>query len=120
MRVLLDVHVSSRHVGGPLEAAGHDVLTLDQNEQLRRLTDEEILEHAAAERRVVVTHNHRHYAPILRRWGEAGQDHAGCVLITLPHSAYGVILRGLEHAFATRPTQDGWVNRAEFLARREQ
>jgi hypothetical protein len=119
VRVLLDVHVSSRHVGRPLEAAGHDVLALDQDEQLRRLTDEEILERATVERRVVVTHNHRHYAPILRRWGEAGQDHAGCVLVTVPQSAYGVILRGLEHAFATRPTQDEWVNRAEFLAHRE-
>ena len=117
MRVLLDVHVSSRHVRRPLEAAGHDVLALDREEQLKRLTDEEILEFAAAERRVVVTHNHRHYAPILRRWAEAGRSHAGCVLITVPHGAYGVILRGLEQAFFIRPEQEDWMDWAEFISR---
>ena len=118
MRLLLDVHVSSRHVGRPLASAGHDVIALDRDDQRRRLADEEILELAAAERRIVVTHNLRDFTPILRRWAEAGKSHAGCVLVTLPHQAYGPVIRGLEQALATRPRQEDWIDWAEFISRR--
>ena len=47
MRVLLDAHVSNRHVGRKLAAAGHDVLALDQDETLSRLADEDVLMLAA-------------------------------------------------------------------------
>ncbi len=119
MRVLLDAHVSSRHVGRPLAAAGHDVLALDQNQTLARLPDEDVLELAVEQSRIVITHNHRDYTPIIRRRAEAGQTHAGCILITLPHTAYGAILRGIKAAFAARPNQDDWIDRAEFIAGRE-
>ena len=115
MRVLLDAHISSRHVGRPLTAARHDVLALDQDQLLARLEDEAVLEVATERGRIVITHNHRHFAPIVRRWAEAGRSHAGCILITVPHTAYGAILRGLESAFTARPTQDEWIDRAEFL-----
>lgn len=62
-----------------------------------------------------MTHNVKHFAPIVRRWMEAEQTHAGCILITLPHTAYGAILRGLSSAFALRPSQRDWKNRTEFL-----
>ena len=117
MRVLLDVHVSSRHVGRPLEAAGHDVLALDQDELLRRLTDEELLAFATEARRVVATHNHRDFAPILRRWAEAGRHHSGCVMLTFPHDGYGTVLRGLATVFTTYPAQGDWIDRPEFIAR---
>lgn len=115
MRVLLDAHVSSRHIGGPLAASGHDVLALDRDEIRARLPDEGVLELAADEGRIVITHNVRHFAPMVRRWAEAGRSHAGCVLVTLPHTAYGEILRGLEQAFAARSAHDEWTDRTEFL-----
>lgn len=115
MRVLLDAHVSSRHIGGPLEARGHDVLALDRDRALSALADVDVLRLAAREGRVLVTHNIRHFAPIVRRWAEGGQTHAGCILVTLPHDAYGAILRGLDEAFRACPEQRTWIDRAQFL-----
>lgn len=117
MRVLLDAHVSSRHVGRPLAAAGHDTLALDQDNLLGRLTDNEVLELAAEQERILVTHNVKDFAPIARRWAEARRSHAGLILVTLPTTAYGLILRGLERAFGARPSQEEWIDRAEFLGR---
>jgi hypothetical protein len=116
VRVLLDAHVSSRRIGRALEAAAHDVVALDLDASLGRLPDEEVLALAAEEARVVITHNVRHFAPIVRRWAEAHRSHAGVILVTLPHGAYGAILRGLEQAFAVRRSQEDWIDRTEFLA----
>ncbi|MHB8650342.1 MAG: DUF5615 family PIN-like protein [Gaiellaceae bacterium] len=115
MHVLLDAHVSSRHVGQPLVAAGHDVLALDRDETLGRLADEDVLALAAEQGRLVITHNVRHFAALARGWAEARRSHAGIILVTLPHTAYGALLRRLEQAFATRSGQAGWIDRVEFL-----
>lgn len=117
MRVLLDAHVSSRHIGRRLAAAGHDVLALDQDQTLSKLADEDVLALAAGQERIVITHNVRHFVAIARRWAEAQRRHAGLILITLPHTAYGAVLRGIEQAFTTRPEQREWVDRTEFLGR---
>ena len=115
MRVLLDAHVSSRHVGRRLARAGHDVLALDQDETLSRLADEEVLALAVEQERLVITHNVRHFVPIVRSRVEARRSHSGLILVTLPHTDYGAILRRLEQAFAARPDQVEWVDRVEFL-----
>lgn len=115
MRILLDAHVSSRHVGRRLARKGHDVLALDQDEQLSRLGDEDVLAHAAEQARIVLTHNVRHFVPIARSWAETGRTHHGLILITLRHTEYGAILRRLDQAFANRPDPDGWIDRVEFL-----
>lgn len=112
---MLDAHVSSRHLGGPLRRAGHDVLALDQDPALGSLADEDVLALAAEAHRIVVTHNIRDFAPLVRVWAEAGRPHGGCILVTLPHTAYGAILRGLAAAFAGRPRQRDWRARVEFL-----
>jgi len=117
VRVLLDAHVSSRHVGRRLTRAGHDVLALDQDETLSRLTDEEVLALAAEQARIVITHNVRHFVPIVRSWVEARRSHHGLIAVMLAHTDYGAILRRLEHAFAARPDQDEWIDRIEFLGR---
>lgn len=117
MRVLLDAHVSSRHVGRRLARASHDVLALDRDETLGRLADEEVLALAAEEERVVITHNVRHFVPIARSWMEARRSHHGLILVTLPHTDDGAILRRLEQAFAARPVQEEWIDRVEFLGR---
>ncbi len=91
------------------------MLALDQEPALATLADEDVLALATEQRRIVITHNIKDFAPIVRRWGEARQSHAGCILITLPHTSYGAILRGLAAAFAARPAQSDWVDRTEFL-----
>ena len=119
MRVVLDAHVSSRHVGRRLNMAGHDVLALDQDETLSSLADEDVLAFATQDERIVITHNVRHFVVLARTWAEARRSHAGLILVTLRHTAYGAILRGLERAFAARPAQDEWIDRTEFLGREQ-
>jgi hypothetical protein len=117
VRVLLDAHVSSRHVGRSLVRAGHDVLALDQDETLSALADEEVLVLATEQERIVITHNVRHFVPIARSWLEACRTHRGLILVTLPHTEYGVILRRLERLFAAYPGQADWIDHVEFLGR---
>lgn len=117
MRVLLDAHVSSRHIGRRLERAGHDVLALGLDDTLNRLSDEDLLALAADQQRIVITHNVRHFAPIARSWAETGRSHRGLILVTLAHTDYGAILRRLERMFAARADQDDWIDRVEFLGR---
>ena len=115
MRLLLDAHVSSPHIARKLVAAGHDVLALDLDETLSRLADKDVLVLAAEQERIVITHNVRHFAALARCWAEARRSHPGMILVTLPHTAYGAILRRVEQAFAMRPGQPDWIDRFEFL-----
>lgn len=117
MRLLLDAHVSSRRVGHPLRRSGHDVLALDQDEMLGRLSDDEVLALAVEQEQIVITHNVRHFVPIVRGRMESGHSHCGLILVTLPHNEYGAILRRLEAAFAAHPDQDDWLDRVAFLGR---
>ncbi|MBA3365869.1 MAG: DUF5615 family PIN-like protein [Actinobacteria bacterium] len=116
MRILLDAHFSDRRIGIPLRESGHDVLALGDDDRLPALPDEHVLRLAASEERIVVTRNVRHFAPILRRWAEAGRSHAGCILVTFEHAEYARLLLGLGHLFEGPPVQDDWVDRALFLA----
>jgi hypothetical protein len=117
VRVLLDAHVSSRHIGRSRSNAGHDVLALDQDETVGGLADAEVLALAAEQERIVITHNVRHFVPIVRSWAEACRNHHGLILVTLGHTDYGAILRQLAQAFAARPGQEEWIDRVEFLGR---
>jgi hypothetical protein len=116
VRVLLDAHISGRHIGQPLRSRGHDVLALIEDDQLSTLADEDVMILAAQEQRIVVTSNVRHFVPIVRRWIEAGSNHAGLILVTHGHQSYGEILRGLDVLFGGRPEQADWIDRVEFLS----
>lgn len=113
---MLDAHASSRHLGRPLASAGHDVLALNQDQDLAALTDDEVLELATQQRRVVITHDVADFARLAHERAEAGRSHAGCILITVPTTAYGRILRGLLERSADLPRQEDWTDRVEFLA----
>ncbi len=94
------------------------MLALDQDEMLSRLADEEVLALAAEQERIVITHNVRHFVPMVRRWAEARRSHHGLILVTFTHTDFGAILRRLEQVFAARRDQDEWVDRVEFLGRK--
>lgn len=89
---------------------------MDQDSTLASLPDEDVLALAADQQRILATHNVKDFASIIRGRMEAGYSHAGCILITFPHTAYGTILRGLSSTFAARPRQEDWKDRTEFLA----
>lgn len=55
MKLFLDAHVSGRRIGHVLRQAGHDVRAADEERGLDGWTDEQLLELAASEGRVMVT-----------------------------------------------------------------
>lgn len=117
MRLLLDAHISAQHIGEALRADGHDVLAVIERADLDGASDEQVLSLAAAERRILVTHNVRHFAPLLLEWAEAGRSHAGCVLVArIDHSQFGIVLRGLRLLLEQRPEPDQWADLALWLS----
>jgi predicted nuclease of predicted toxin-antitoxin system len=109
VRLLLDANLSPRRIGGPLRAAGHDVLALAQDSSLEGLHDPVVLELAATEERVLITCNSRDFAPLARQWAEAQRTHAGLILIwTLDHHQFAEIVAGVERLIAQWPQQEHW------------
>lgn len=109
MRLLLDANLSPRRVGGPLEALGHDVLSLASDQVRGAFDDPRVLELAAAEERVLITRNSRDFAPLLREWAEADRHHAGCILIwTLAHHQFAEIVAAVQRCVDARPDPMEW------------
>ncbi len=118
MRILLDAHISGRTVGKALIESGHDVRALDSEVEFEGLPDPEVLELAAAERRVLVTANIRDFEPLLREWAGESRTHPGVILVpsTVRNEAFGVLISGVEKTLAGT-TQKEWTNRVEWLRR---
>lgn len=120
MRILLDAHVSGRRIGDALRADGHDVLALDEEAELGALADADVLSLAAADRRILVTFDARHFPPLLRQWAEAGRTHHGCIIAYgLDHGEFGLILRRIRRLLDARPRQEDRVDLVDALTRRQ-
>jgi predicted nuclease of predicted toxin-antitoxin system len=78
LRVYLDEDVDVL-LAGLLTARGYDCLTTTAAGRLGR-TDEEQLEFALQESRVLITHNRTDFEDLARVWWAARRDHAGIVL----------------------------------------
>ena len=117
MRLLLDAHLSDRRLGEPLRERGHDVRTINQDPTLERLSDDLVLELAAAEGRILVSFDKGHVPRILREWATAGRSHAGAtILVGLAHHQYAEIVRRIETAFGLYPTPGEWANVTVFVS----
>ena len=111
VKLLLDEHLSSRRIGTPLRRRGHDVEALHEEREAWGMSDEDVLERAAASGRIVVTRNGRHFLPLARAWADQDREHAGIlVLWSCPSSAYGTIVDAVQATLLARPDQDEWVN----------
>jgi nucleoside-diphosphate-sugar epimerase len=118
VRLLLDAHASGRAIGRQLREAGHDVLAICDDRQFDALPDEDVLDLAARERRVLVTFNIKDFAVILRDWADEGGEHAGCILMAgMDHREFGAVLRSLEVVFAQRADQTAWANVSLVVSR---
>ena len=78
LRVYLDEDVDVL-LAGLLTARGYDCLTTMPAGRLGK-TDEEQLEFAGQESRVLITHNRTDFENLARAWWSAQRDHAGIVL----------------------------------------
>lgn len=92
------------------------MLALQQEERLKVLEDDDLLELAAGEDRVLITRNSKDFTPILVDWARGGRVHAGCILIwSLDHAEYGRILREVERLLSCYPRPDGWAGIARSV-----
>ncbi len=120
MRLLLDAHLSGRVVGRHLREQGHDVLALDEHRGLEGLDDPNVLELAAQEGRILLTHNVRDFPDILREWADEGREHAGCIiLVGIQLGQFGQLIRSIEAALASASNQKDWLNRAVQVGRQD-
>jgi len=116
VRLMLDAHISGSKVGRALGELGHDVKA---TERMERITDEVLLEVAAEEGRVLVTHNVKDFARILRQ-RPPEKSHSGLILI--PRSVrlndFGTMISGIQRTLRGL-LQEDWVDRVEWVRRAE-
>jgi hypothetical protein len=118
LRLLLDAHVSRPRVGRRLEAKGHEVRALDQEQELEGLDDDEVLSMACVEERILVTHNVRDFPAILREWAAAGRSHTGVILVYgIDHREFDVIVRGIERCLDLYADSRNWADLALVVDR---
>ena len=72
----------SETIASELRAAGHDVLAVVADPALVSLPDHQILAHAVATGRAVVTANIKDFMPLDVRYRAAGQAHPGLILVS--------------------------------------
>jgi len=79
VKLIFDVH-HSRLAAARLRQAGHDVVAAADDPRLAELGDEELLRHAAAEGRALVSEDAKDLDRIVRQWAATGEHHAGVLL----------------------------------------
>lgn len=118
MRLLLDAHVSGRRIGRALRERGHDVLAVDEERDLDGCPDEELLELATSQERVLVTFDAADFPRICHEWLESGKPHHGCaVLVGIRNHEIGAVARALDRAFGARPDPGDWRDHLAFVSR---
>ncbi len=80
-RLLLDEMLSGA-IAGQLRAKGHDIVAVVEDPALTGLADDQILAHATAAGRVLVTANIKDFMPLDARYRSASQAHAGLILVS--------------------------------------
>jgi hypothetical protein len=79
--LLLD-EMFSDTIAQQLRANGHDVQAVVADPALVSLPDDQILAHATAARRALVTANIKDFMPLDAAYRAAGHDHAGLILVS--------------------------------------
>lgn len=116
MRFLLDVHVHHA-AAGELRRRGLDVVHA-ADAGMAATPDDELLDYAAREGRIVVTRNYRDFAPLVEAYNRFGRGFPGVLFLaqSIPQRDAGAHVRALEawmnaRAPDTNPIADtfGWL-----------
>ncbi len=97
-----------RAIAEQMRLRGHDVVAVTERQDLRGVSDEELLRRMAEEKRVLVTEKAVHLVPAFRRLLHEGGRCAG-LLISSPrsiprsHSTIGLYVETLERELNKRP-----------------
>jgi hypothetical protein len=78
VKLLLDAHHSPR-AAERLRQKGHDVVSAAADPAMVSMADEELLRHASADSRAIVTEDAKDFGRIVRAWATSGEHHAGVV-----------------------------------------
>lgn len=90
----------------------------DEERGLDGLADEQLLELATDETRIMVTFDVKDFVVIARRWAEAARPHAGLgIVVGMDHSEFGTIIDVLLREFFVRPRQSDWTDLTLFISR---
>ena len=119
MRLLLDVHFSPV-TAALLSERGHDVWAAVDDARVRQLSDDALLDHAAAGARALVTNNARDFLPIVGQWARAGRDHYGLLLTSdrsMPRDRNGIgrFVVTLDVVLEQHPDEGTFKNRVFWL-----
>jgi len=120
LRLLLD-EMCSPAIAEQLRRRGHDVLAALERDDLRGLSDEDVLELAALERRVVVTFDAGDFSRLALRFRAEERDHHGVILVSprrfsASADGIGALVRALDAVIKAHPSDDDLVNDEMRLA----
>jgi Domain of unknown function (DUF5615) len=88
--------------------SAHNARAADDERQLDGLDDEQLLELAVEEGRVMVTFDVKDFTVLPRRRAEAGRSHAGLgIVVGIDHSEFGTIVDALTHEVKGAPRATG-------------
>lgn len=117
-RLLLDAHLSGRAIGRALRDRGHNIRALDAEKDLEGLRDEDVLELAISENRVLITANVADFLPLLTTLIESGRSHPGCILIpkSFRNEDFGPLISAIDRELQEVPP-DEWTDRVAWAHR---
>ena len=119
MKLLLDEHYSPR-IAEELRKAGHEVVSVQERDDLRGLADRELWGRASAEGRALMTENAADFAPLVREAAAQGDRHWG-VVFTSPRSmprglgTIGLYVDVLDGFLREHPGDDALLDQVAWL-----
>ena len=120
MKLLLDEHYS-RRIAEQLRDEGHDVSAVQERPDLRGVDDSDLLRHASAEDRALLTENVADFMPLVRQAAAAGEHHFG-VIFSSPHSlprgqgTIGLCVERLDAFLRERPKDDVLADQISWIS----
>jgi len=90
-------------------------LTVQEAER-RGVSDEDQLQFASENNRIVVTYNARDFVPIAREWARLGRHHSG--LITGAPKSMGAAAAAIAGMMELYPTEEDWRDLTMYLPSR--
>lgn len=118
MRLFLDAHISGRRIATALRKQGHNVRAADEERTLDGLTDEQLLQIATDDDRIMLTFDVADFPDTARRWAESQRAHAGlAIVVGIDHGEFGIILRAIDRMLEARPDQTAWSGVTLFVSR---
>ena len=116
--LLLDAHLSGRAIGRALRDRGHNIRALDAEKDFEGLRDEDVLELAISENRVLITANVADFLPLLTTLIGSGRSHPGCILLpkSFRNEDFGPLISAIDRELQ-EVSPDEWTDRIAWAQR---